>query len=107
MKEFKYDENRRCKEVLDYIEGLSISGNPFKCLYLRVLPEDMKIRKHESQPGKSDKYHEGDLVCVERLRYEVSSRCGGLSKLRINKDGNLECACDWPLEGKVVLNLKK
>jgi len=104
---FRADEDRDCSEVLDYLGELSTDGNPFDCPNLRVLPEDIKVIQLHAPPNR---YKGGSLMCTERARSGVSRRCGGVYFWRepsINEDGDLVYRCDWPLNGEIILRLRK
>ncbi|MCX6814951.1 MAG: hypothetical protein NTY20_04870 [Candidatus Aenigmarchaeota archaeon] len=104
-KEFQYSERRKSPEFTGYLSGLSRENNLFDCPYLRVLPEDVTIQRHQRE-GPPKRFKKRDLMCTKKADYS-SDRCGGLDRPRLNEDGNLELYCDWPLEGWVILKLER
>jgi len=104
---FNYDEKGQFSpECQGYMESLSIEGNSFPCPYLRILPEDIKLRKG----SRSYKYAKGSLHCTEKPKFGNSRRChlGAMSAdPRINAEGNLEFTCEWPAGKRFEIKLSK
>ncbi|MFW6233097.1 MAG: hypothetical protein ACOC3Z_00365 [Nanoarchaeota archaeon] len=102
---FEQDKKNKCKEFADYLKKLSQDENPWICPYLRVMPKDVTIKRYNNE-GPPYRYSKGELMCTERLRFNVSARCKGISKPITISKGCLEGFCDWPLKRKIVISIK-
>jgi len=106
VKTFQYDKNIKCQECIEYLKQLDTNNNIFECIYLRILPEDIIILRHNNE-GPPKRYSKGDLMCIARADYNVSERCKGVESPKLNKEGNLEAICKWPLGKIIIIKLEK
>ena len=102
MKEFiigRYDRKGN-KKFSEYLKNLSVLKNPFKCQYLRVIPEDMGIKRPECFGGAVyNEYKKGELRCIagkckEEYKPPYFGECStSFSIIKPNRKRELEMIC--------------
>ncbi len=94
------------KSFSNYLGKFVFDEKPFKCPYLKVLPESLEVKEGNS----IFVYEKRTLICSAKtgsIGITKSHGCSaGGEQIRLDEEGSMEVTCDWN-GSRFILKLEK